>query len=218
MSKLDGNYNDEIKELNKTFDELVSLAEVIPELYQIKKTLRRGSPEFIEFKKGIKDTTETIYNKFSKVELLLRDIKKEIDTISNKNKRLQKKWESAPLFEYSFKEKLILNEKEYLELHSHKDIEYKRVFVWIWLFIIKVKDFEQFIEEYLNNIEKYSPETIDIFLQDISHLYRQIKVMYQVILGESFTQGTILNKIEIKTDTGVLVSPFKYESSRNLNK
>ena len=134
----------------------------------------------------IKDNITLIHNKFSKIENLLRHYKDENNEQDFPNTE----------FNYEFSDTLYLTEEDLNKLKK-ENIKFQRMYVWLELFFLKLQEFRLFIIEYFDG--NYSLKTIDHFIKDINYLYRQIQVVYKVIEGKSFPDGSPLNKIETKT-------------------
>ena len=189
--------NDKRKtEIRKLFEEIIIISEIFPKMFLEKRHLTKFQ-EKKAFKEKAKINIDLVYNKFSRIETLLREIKEEYA------KQLEEHdidISTLKTIEYSFSDIVELTQEQYDELKK-EDLSFRRLYIWIELYLNKIKELENIVLYFLDNLndlDNYNLESFDKIIKDINRLYRQIKVVYEVLNNKAFTAGSVERKIKIK--------------------
>jgi len=171
-------YNAKIK---KDVDDIQELSRYFETYYSRLKSTNADDQR--EIKKQAQELIKIIYAKFSSIEITLREYEKQA-----KENHVKLKKERVPDFE----DYIEMTSEEYLEF-KEREVNDKRLYVWVELFVKKLEFFENLLK---NDIVKHREITKKLGL--ISAFYRQIRVVSQVIQKDSYMIGSPDNKILIK--------------------
>jgi len=176
-------------EIDGLFREITFISDFFPKLFNERKSIR-DPQEKNNYKKKTRDYIDLIYNKFSRIEIILRAIKEDIQN------EFADSLDDKPVMEYSFHDYIELTEAQYKELKTY-DLPYRRLYVWIGIYLRKIKELGDYIRYYLENVDQFHPNSIDSLIKDINKLYRQILVVHNVLNNKAFTDGSIERKVKI---------------------
>jgi predicted ATPase len=86
---------------------------------------------------------------------------------------------------YEFSKKLYLDDEEY---KNYSRLNNFRTYIWLNLFKKKTKELQIIVESLMT--ERYNENSYDRVLSDINIIYRQIQVVYKVLIGDTYTKGS----------------------------
>jgi len=165
-------------EIELIFKEIDSITEVF--IQDLEKSFT--DLEKINIKKRNREYIKALHNRFSKLELILRDMKEEEFGDSELDLELS--------------ETVDINSKELKKLKKDLDTKTFKMLIWVKLFKKRIKEIKTIIEKFISKNYKYKYK--EDILTIISRLYRQIYVVHKVIDNKAFTEGSAHRKIKIK--------------------
>ena len=174
--KIHNNFN--LKEIDTLFEEIDSITKVF--IHDLQKSF--NDLEKINIKKRNREYIKALHNRFSKLELILRDIKEE---------------EFGDLeLDLELSETVDMESEEFKKLKKSLDSKTFKMLVWIMLFRKRISEIKSLIKKFISKKYKYIYK--EDILTMISRLYRQIYVVHKVIDNKAFTEGSAHRKIKIK--------------------